>query len=158
MSTMAGLSYRQIASPSGEQGIALVTALVFLIIATVISLGSMRGSGLELQMSGNVQDQGQAFQGAESGIAFTLRREGFLSTGINPGDSELVDTSKSRTRVTTRTRYLGEGRLSGQSLAEVSSIDSTSVHIFHVDSRASFNNARARVGRGIRRIGPRAEN
>ena len=136
-------------------GIALATALVFLVVATVISLGSMRFSGMELQLSGNVQDHNHAFQGAETGIARILRREAFLDTGIDPAASELRDRSMQQTLVVTRTRYLGEGRLSGRSRSEISSIDSTSVHVFHVDSRARYNNARAAVGRGIKRIGPR---
>ena len=45
-----------------QDGIALVTSLVFLVVATVVALSGMRNSGNEMQMSSNAQDLNYAFQ------------------------------------------------------------------------------------------------
>jgi len=51
-----------------QQGIALLTIMIFLLILTVIGLSSMETSRLEQQMSGNTQWTNIAFQAAETGL------------------------------------------------------------------------------------------
>lgn len=51
-----------------QQGVALITGLIFMVVLTLIVLASMRGSILEEKMAGNLRSQNLAFQGAESGL------------------------------------------------------------------------------------------
>jgi len=49
-----------------EEGIALVTVLVFLVIMTIIGMAAMQSSSLQEKMSANVRDQNVSFQTAEA--------------------------------------------------------------------------------------------
>ncbi len=58
-----------ISSPTTKQnGAALITALVFLVILTMLALGSMTTTTLEEKMASNAQESNRAFQTAESGL------------------------------------------------------------------------------------------
>lgn len=51
-----------------QQGVALITGLIFMVVLTLIVLASMRGSILEEKMAGNSRCQNLAFQAAEAGL------------------------------------------------------------------------------------------
>lgn len=51
-----------------QQGVALITGLIFMVALTLIVLASMRGSILEEKMAGNSRSQNLAFQAAEAGL------------------------------------------------------------------------------------------
>ncbi|OGU20201.1 MAG: hypothetical protein A2580_04760 [Hydrogenophilales bacterium RIFOXYD1_FULL_62_11] len=51
-----------------QQGVALITGLIFMVVLTLIVLASMRGSILEEKMAGNSRSQNLAFQAAEAGL------------------------------------------------------------------------------------------
>lgn len=51
-----------------HHGAALITALVFLVILTMLALGSMSTNTLEEKMAANSQEINRAFQTAESGL------------------------------------------------------------------------------------------
>ncbi len=53
---------------SRQQGAALVTALMFLIILTMIALNSMTTNTLEERMASNSQEINRSFQAAERGL------------------------------------------------------------------------------------------
>lgn len=57
-----------------ERGAALVTTLVLLTVMTVLSVGAMGMSTLELVMAGNYQSQERAFEAAEAVIELELAR------------------------------------------------------------------------------------
>ncbi len=57
-----------IALRQNQKGAALITALVFLVILTMLALGSMSTSTLEEKMAANSQEINRAFQTAEGGI------------------------------------------------------------------------------------------
>lgn len=65
------------ADPSRQDGVALMMALVFLIVITLIALSSMRGSTLELKMAGNEQMRVQAVQSAQTAIDKVSNIENF---------------------------------------------------------------------------------
>ena len=65
--------HRQEFAIQRQQGSALITALVFLIILTILGLSTMTTSRLEIRMAANTQFAHQAFQAAESGIAQVLK-------------------------------------------------------------------------------------
>lgn len=57
------------ASPSRQNGIALVMALVFLLLLTIIGIAALNTTSLEEKMAGNVKDRNLAFQAAESALS-----------------------------------------------------------------------------------------
>lgn len=52
-----------------QRGVALVMAMVFLLILTLIGVTAMSTTVLEERMAGNMQDKNAAFQAAESALA-----------------------------------------------------------------------------------------
>jgi len=54
--------------PYAQQGAALITALVLLVILTMLGLSSMRTNVMEERMAANSQEIIRAFQAAESGL------------------------------------------------------------------------------------------
>ncbi|MEM8560630.1 MAG: pilus assembly PilX N-terminal domain-containing protein [Pseudomonadota bacterium] len=57
---------------SPQRGVALVTALLFLLVVTVIAVTAANNSALGLKMSASMQDAYGSFQSAESGIYAAL--------------------------------------------------------------------------------------
>jgi type IV pilus assembly protein PilX len=51
-----------------QQGVVLITALIFLVVLTLIAVASMRTTGLEEKMAANALNQDLAFQAAEAGL------------------------------------------------------------------------------------------
>lgn len=51
-----------------QQGAVLITALMFLVILTLISITAMRSSTLELRMAGNEQEHRRALQSTQSAV------------------------------------------------------------------------------------------
>jgi type IV pilus assembly protein PilX len=54
--------------PRGQQGVALVVALILLVVATLIGLAASRSTILQERMSGNSYDRSLAFQRSESAL------------------------------------------------------------------------------------------
>lgn len=52
-------------SEQTSRGYALITALIFLVLLTLVALAAIRGSGLEAKMSSNSTERTQAFESAE---------------------------------------------------------------------------------------------
>ena len=84
--------------PSGlnkqQNGAALITALVFLVILTMLALGSMSTSTLEEKMAANSQEINRAFQTAESGLELAFDDENSFSinnTESNPYTGSVTD-------------------------------------------------------------------
>lgn len=51
---------------SGERGVALITALIFLVVISLLSISSMRAARVELRMSSNAEARSVAFQTAQA--------------------------------------------------------------------------------------------
>lgn len=67
---------------SSQDGAALITGLIFLVVLTLISLSAIKSTSLEERMAGNARDQDLAFQAAEAGVRDALK---FISsTGLLP--------------------------------------------------------------------------
>jgi type IV pilus assembly protein PilX len=73
----------------GEQqrGVALVVALLFLLVVTVISVIAASNSSLGLKMSANMADAYSSFQSAEAGVVATL---GLAGTADDPFDGKKI--------------------------------------------------------------------
>jgi len=61
---------------SRQRGVALVVALLFLLVVTVISVIAASNSSMGLKMSANLQDSLSSFQSAEAGIIAVLSLAG----------------------------------------------------------------------------------
>ncbi|MEL7448051.1 MAG: PilX N-terminal domain-containing pilus assembly protein [Pseudomonadota bacterium] len=78
-----------------QRGAALVTALVLLSVMTVLSLGAMGMSTLELVMAGNYQSQERAFEAAEAIIERELSRTDMVPLDA-PGQLPVVPENQDR--------------------------------------------------------------
>ena len=77
-----------------QNGAALITALVFLVILTMLALGSMSTSTLEERMAANSQEINRAFQTAESGLEIAFDDANSFSinnTEANPYTGSVTD-------------------------------------------------------------------
>lgn len=59
-----------------QNGVALITGLIFLVVLTLISLAAIRSTSLEERMAGNARDQNIAFQAAEAGVRDAMKSLG----------------------------------------------------------------------------------
>lgn len=64
-------------SHNRQSGAALIVALIFLLLMTLLSTSSMRNSTMQERMAGNMRDWNIGFQGAEASLRFV---ETFLLT------------------------------------------------------------------------------
>jgi type IV pilus assembly protein PilX len=71
-----------------QRGVALVVALLFLLVVTVISVIAASNSAIGLKMSANLQDAYSSFQSAEAGVIAALSLAGTSSDPFD-GDSSL---------------------------------------------------------------------
>ncbi len=69
-----------------QQGAALITVLIFMVVLAMIGRSSMQGSALEERMAANEWEQSRAFQAAESGL-----RDGIQWLLLQPTDIEATD-------------------------------------------------------------------
>ena len=77
-----------------QNGAALITALVFLVILTMLALSSMSTSTLEERMAANSQEINRAFQTAESGLELAFDDVNSFSinnTEANPNTGSVTD-------------------------------------------------------------------
>lgn len=71
-------------NPSSQRGFALLVALMFLIIVTLLSVSAMRSSTMELRMATNEQEQRIGFDSAQSAADAAVASNTINVT--NPGD------------------------------------------------------------------------
>lgn len=96
-----------------ERGSALIVALVFLVILTILGLSTMTTSRLELKMASNAQFADLAYQAAESGIDLTLATPSIKTVlPDDPSDPPLAQSfTVGGQSVATETRVVTEGGL-----------------------------------------------
>ncbi len=87
--------------PDPERGFALITALLILVILTLLGVSMLSGVGLQDKMSSNMREKARAFQAAQSTLRFTERwlAQQYHATAGTPcigGSSPLVLTSVPR--------------------------------------------------------------
>lgn len=68
--------------PGKQQGVVLITGLIFMVILTLLAVGAMRMTMLEEKMAGNTRNRDLAFQAAEAALREGLGRvySGTIST------------------------------------------------------------------------------
>ncbi len=79
-----------------ERGAVLVVSMIFLMIITLIAIGSIRDTVLEEKMAGNTRDRNIAFQSAESGVR---EAEQFIEGITSLGDFDSAPGLYGRTAV-----------------------------------------------------------
>lgn len=77
---MGNVDQYRILTRRHQRGVALIMALVFLIILTIMGLAAMGTTSLEEKMAGNAKDRNLAFQAAETGL---LAGETWINAQIN---------------------------------------------------------------------------
>src|SRR5262245_42417585 len=76
-----------------QHGAALLTALVFLVMLTMLVLSSMNTNIMEERMAANSQEVNRSFQAAETGIATALDdSDAFATTNLATLDGTSGDT------------------------------------------------------------------
>jgi type IV pilus assembly protein PilX len=66
--------------PAGQHGAILITALIMLVILTLLGLSSMSTTTMEERMAANSQEITRAFQAASTGIALAFSDEDAFNT------------------------------------------------------------------------------
>lgn len=74
-----------------EQGIALVIALVFLLMLTILGVAVMNTASLEGRMSGNTQEMNRAFLAAESAFDYVFKDASVYSVLLYPSNEVTAD-------------------------------------------------------------------
>lgn len=165
-----------------QQGAALVTTMVFLIVLTVVGISAMQNNRLEQKMSTNIQEINHAFQYAESGLPRGLKSAELFNTletvqtndldhtdpdmwlcpdASDPDDPDNCVTASHGGNASIETRYRGKGSLPP---ANYSLESGFATHFFFVQSQgyvteknvsdASRIRSRARHEHGVSLVGP----
>lgn len=81
------LAKKSCGSSLQQRGSALIIALVFLLILTLLGVSAMQGTSQEEKMAGNLRDLNLAFQGAEAVSKLCMRNipNNVFSPAQNPG-------------------------------------------------------------------------
>ena len=54
---------------SHQKGVVLIVGLIMVLLISIVALASIKGSGLQEAMAGNMRDRGAAFQASEGGLS-----------------------------------------------------------------------------------------
>ncbi len=143
---------------TNQRGFALATSMVFLVVLSIAGVTAMRSSTLEHNMSSNMQDQNHAFQLAETAIANTTKDARVLDTGSVDEENGRVEFHYSSVYSETLNAwsyYRGEGVPKGETMGEVNSLNTTSLHVFHIRTVARYNNSVSTHAQGLTIVGPK---
>lgn len=138
-----------------QQGAALITSLIFLVVLTLLGVVTMQSAGMELKMAGNMSSRKVAFEAAESCLtqsfndpaSFTFDNngtDGYSDHSIGGGPSAATFSSERLFRM-----YTSPPRNSGYS-----AIQFTSAHNEFSCSGKAKNHARVTLNQGLYQIIP----
>lgn len=147
-------------SNNKQQGAALLVALAFLVVVTLISLTSMRSSTTELRLASNNEERISAEQVAQSAVDSAISNptnlvvsgvEGKKITSITLSSSDVPEFANASIEVT-------EGQTANPPRGLGVSADKFQGTIFHVDG--SYDNidggrGQAFIGQGVVLLSPR---
>ncbi|MCR9106133.1 MAG: pilus assembly PilX N-terminal domain-containing protein [Gammaproteobacteria bacterium] len=71
-----------------QRGVALVVAMLFLLIVTILSVTAARNSSMSLRMSSNMQDQNNSLQSVEAALFATLALAGTADDPFDRNDDD----------------------------------------------------------------------
>ena len=74
---------RPITKQSTQTGAVLFTALVMMVLMTLLAVTMMGNTAMDEKMAQNSQDKNRAFQGAETGIELAIADPGSINTSCS---------------------------------------------------------------------------
>ncbi len=146
-------------APRQQQGVVLVTALVFLVILTLLGITAMSTNTLDERMASNSQDLNRAFQAAESGITKAFFSAGTFAgttTGFTSAGSH-ADLGVYKSDLNFNSNYSGSSPISFTNINSAASAGTFKYHYFNVESTSTLQSRGTEmtntVGAGARVIG-----
>lgn len=140
-------SYR---SATRERGIALVVALIFLLMLTILGVTVMSTASLESAMATNTQETNRAFHGAESAVQKIFAEKSY-GTLIRVGDSKEDTVTYGGLTVKVTTEYKQQSETAGRSRS-LSSIHgqrfAQSVFDYRAEASNGLTKARSTLNNG----------
>ena len=99
-----------------QSGIALITALVTLLIVTIIGISGLNSSMMQSKVAASIKEYYSAFQAAETAISIAQRSPQSFTAAITNGSSASVSTDSadalySNTTLSAEVNYMGEGTM-----------------------------------------------
>jgi len=136
-----------------QNGMTLVVVLIFLLLLTLLGVGSMSTTNLQERMAANTQSQTDTFQAAESAIAQLIAENTVFDTVMSNANQAAASSSITiaSVPVATSTAFVSE------SLVEQISLGNCIVaNTFSIDSNATNSNTgtRARNTQAVNIVGP----
>ncbi len=119
---------------SNEKGIALVTALLFLIVLTILGTTAIVISSTDIKIGGNYKTTKQAFNDAEAGIQYAIKN---IENGLSAKSLSLAGSS-------VPVSYTAPPGFSFDPITTLTQVGTTNKYSFQAVGRAS-NNAKATI-------------
>ncbi len=105
---MKDMSNKQaISIPTSQSGAVLFTALVLMVLMTLLAVTMMGNTSMDEKMAQNSQDKNRAFQAAETGIEMAIANSGSMNTSnaFNPDGTNSFSQGDAATLGTVATGY-----------------------------------------------------
>lgn len=156
-----------------QQGAALATTMIFLLVLTIIGISTMQNNRQDQRMATNIQELNHAFQYGESGLVTGLVKglkesnELLSTTAVSidydspdfwlcsqsddPSTAEDCDTSSNHGNAAVITAYRGKGKLPPVNYSLESGFVS---HYFFVTSRGKSRVVQSTHEVGVAQVGP----
>ena len=107
---MKDMSNKQaISIPTSQSGAVLFTALVLMVLMTLLAVTMMGNTSMDEKMAQNSQDKNRAFQAAETGIEMAIANSGSMNTSNSITDSSGVSSFSQGDETTLGTSVTGYG-------------------------------------------------
>ena len=95
--------------PTSQSGAVLFTALVLMVLMTMLAVTMMGNTAMDEKMAQNSQDKNRAFQAAETGIEMAIANSGSMNTSNSITDSSGVSSFSQGDETTLGTSVTGYG-------------------------------------------------
>ncbi len=95
--------------PTSQSGAVLFTALVLMVLMTLLAVTMMGNTAMDEKMAQNSQDKNRAFQAAETGIEMAIANSGSMNTSNSITDSSGVSSFSQGDETTLGTSVTGYG-------------------------------------------------
>ncbi len=95
--------------PTSQSGAVLFTALVLMVMMTLLAVTMMGNTAMDEKMAQNSQDKNRAFQAAETGIEMAIANSGSMNTSNSITDSSGVSSFSQGDETTLGTSVTGYG-------------------------------------------------
>jgi len=147
--------------PNSQSGAALLVALMFLVVITLISVTSMRSTTTELRLASNNEERVAAEQVAQSAVDFVISDpNNFVVTGVEGTvDSSITLSTSDVSEFGSTTVKLTEGTTTNPPRGLGVSAEKFQGTLFHIDGdydNVSGGRGQAFIGQGIVLLVPKS--